>query len=252
MPLPAAALLGAAATVVGSGINAFSQNRTNKKSRKFQEEMWNKTNAYNHPKQQMQRLQEAGLNPNMVYGQSSSGATGQASMASNPNYKAPEYGNMAQAGIEGAGSVLQAQQTSANTELQRAQTQETMQDTQNKALEAVTRTIGNAKDALSYKQQKELYKTQVQSAVKRLENLSITNEYTVNKDTREQGIYQQTLSKIKADISNARQQGNILTEEAIMKKLDREMQETYGLRPNDPYYTRIIGNIIEAITKFKM
>lgn len=36
---------------------------------------WNRVNEYNHPSQQMQRLKEAGLNPNLVYG-SGSGASG--------------------------------------------------------------------------------------------------------------------------------------------------------------------------------
>lgn len=36
---------------------------------------WNRVNEYNHPLQQMQRLKEAGLNPNLVYG-SGSGASG--------------------------------------------------------------------------------------------------------------------------------------------------------------------------------
>ena len=35
-------------------------------------------NAYNHPQEQMARLEEAGLNPNLIYGTSASGATGQA------------------------------------------------------------------------------------------------------------------------------------------------------------------------------
>lgn len=30
--------------------------------------LWNLQNAYNHPKEQMKRLKEAGLNPNLVYG----------------------------------------------------------------------------------------------------------------------------------------------------------------------------------------
>lgn len=32
-------------------------------------EMWDKTNAYNSPKAQMARFKEAGLNPNLIYGQ---------------------------------------------------------------------------------------------------------------------------------------------------------------------------------------
>ncbi len=40
---------------------------------------WDRQNAYNDPRQQMQRLKEAGLNPALVYGSSSGGVAGQAS-----------------------------------------------------------------------------------------------------------------------------------------------------------------------------
>lgn len=47
---------------------------------KRQKKMFNMVNEYNAPKAQMQRLEEAGLNPNLVYGK---GATG--GMASSPS-----------------------------------------------------------------------------------------------------------------------------------------------------------------------
>ena len=36
-------------------------------------EMWKMQNAYNAPKQQMSRLKEAGLNPNLMYGKGTVG-----------------------------------------------------------------------------------------------------------------------------------------------------------------------------------
>lgn len=36
-------------------------------------DMWNKANAYNSPSAQMQRFKDAGLNPNLIYGQGNSG-----------------------------------------------------------------------------------------------------------------------------------------------------------------------------------
>lgn len=49
-------------------------------------EMWQRANEYGSPAAQMQRLKEAGLNPNMVYG---SGSAAGASPASLPKYQAP-------------------------------------------------------------------------------------------------------------------------------------------------------------------
>jgi hypothetical protein len=64
MPFPIAAALGAASTILPPVMTAI----TNRQNRKYALQDWNRQNAYNHPKQQMQRLQEAGLNPNLVYG----------------------------------------------------------------------------------------------------------------------------------------------------------------------------------------
>lgn len=52
-------------------------------------EVWNMQNDYNHPSAQMARLREAGLNPNMLYGQGVSGATGQSSSAPEATTRTP-------------------------------------------------------------------------------------------------------------------------------------------------------------------
>lgn len=64
--------------------NMISQSVQNRKNRKFQKDMynqqkadnikfWEMENQYNSPIMQMQRLKEAGLNPNLAYGQIGSG-----------------------------------------------------------------------------------------------------------------------------------------------------------------------------------
>lgn len=60
--------------------------KENQKARDFQLEMWNKANEYNLPSAQMVRLQEAGLNPNLVYGQ---GTSTLADYVSAPGHSAP-------------------------------------------------------------------------------------------------------------------------------------------------------------------
>lgn len=49
-------------------------------------EQWKRENLYNSPKEQMSRLVEAGLNPNMIYGNSSAGVVS----ASSPTFNSPE------------------------------------------------------------------------------------------------------------------------------------------------------------------
>ena len=73
------ALMNAGLGVVGNFLgnkqaekNQQKQNEFNaaeaQKTRDWQEKMWNLNNEYNTPLAQVQRIQEAGLNPNLVYG----------------------------------------------------------------------------------------------------------------------------------------------------------------------------------------
>lgn len=60
MPIPA--LIGAALISAGASVGSnLLQNRANRRQ-------WDRANRYNHPAAQMQRLKQAGLNPNLVYG----------------------------------------------------------------------------------------------------------------------------------------------------------------------------------------
>jgi len=75
--------------IMGVGATAL-QNRAQKKAQKrefaYNKEMWNLANHYNAPEQQMARLEQAGLNPNLVYGNGS--VVGNTSTQT-PKYQAP-------------------------------------------------------------------------------------------------------------------------------------------------------------------
>lgn len=79
------------------------------KNRDFQLQMYNMTNAYNSPKQQVQRMMEAGLNPDLMYG-----GNGQSIAAQSPS------------GSQASGSspiaAVDMQQRAANVALTQAQT----------------------------------------------------------------------------------------------------------------------------------
>jgi hypothetical protein len=68
---------------LGSSLGSnFITNRGTRKAeesaRRHNLRMWNMQNAYNHPLKQMQRLEEAGLNPNLIYGGSTGASVGNA------------------------------------------------------------------------------------------------------------------------------------------------------------------------------
>lgn len=89
-------VIGAGAQYAGAKLAYKGQkeaNQTNvqlaKDARNYDYQMWNEQNAYNTPQMQMQRLQEAGLNPNLVYG---SGA-GQTTASSPQKAPVPQVNN---------------------------------------------------------------------------------------------------------------------------------------------------------------
>lgn len=79
MPAAVGAIVSAGASLLGQGFNAASQGNMNKKTRQWNEHMydqqkrdnlefWNMQNTYNSPEQQMLRLSKAGMNPQLAYG----------------------------------------------------------------------------------------------------------------------------------------------------------------------------------------
>lgn len=119
MAFPVGAAIAAGASLVGTGANAYSQGKTNQKTRQHNmdmfhmqnmwnninwqaqnqyneglwnkqnqynerlwykmnqraDEVWHRENSYNSPMQQMARFKEAGLNPNLIYGQQNTGGS---------------------------------------------------------------------------------------------------------------------------------------------------------------------------------
>lgn len=83
-------LLGSAAIGAGSSlVNSFVSNAQSKKlmAKQFhyQKKMWQMENEYNKPVNQMARLQEAGLNPNLVYGSGATALGGSMGSVSQPS-----------------------------------------------------------------------------------------------------------------------------------------------------------------------
>lgn len=71
-----------------------------KRQFKYSKKLFDYQAAYNHPVQQMARLKEAGLNPNLVYGEGTKGATGQQSGMDGVDFsQGPDYGEAISSGI---------------------------------------------------------------------------------------------------------------------------------------------------------
>ena len=108
MPIPIAAAIAGGASVIGNVLGNIGSKKRQKRADKANIKFWQMQNQYNDPAQQMSRLKKAGLNPNLIYGQSVSGATGQAGAVA-PSKAAPYSMDLNAAANTG----LSAYQTSA-------------------------------------------------------------------------------------------------------------------------------------------
>ena len=88
----------AGANLLGGLVGARSNERASEKQMGMQKELIDRQNVYNSPANQMRRLQEAGLNPNLVYGGGAvtgnqSGTGSAPTVASNGDYGLSKLGN---------------------------------------------------------------------------------------------------------------------------------------------------------------
>ena len=104
-------------TVGSAVLGNYLQKRSNKKLAQYSfnknVEMWKMQNQYNAPKQQMLRLQEAGLNPNLMYGK---GTVGNATTM--PQYQSlPTSGEMFGHAVTGLSGIVQMEKTKSEIDL---------------------------------------------------------------------------------------------------------------------------------------
>jgi len=145
-----AAILSSAASAGGGLLGGFMNHRfqeklnnqaiqftkeSNMQARQWALDDWEKNNAYNHPKQQMQRFQEAGLNPHLIYGNANNSPS---TMVRSTDVRTPNLGS--QGFVAAANTVGNAAQEAMNNffAVQKLNNETRMTDAQILGLKATT------------------------------------------------------------------------------------------------------------------
>lgn len=133
--------------------------------------MWNRQNAYNSPAAQVQRLMQAGLNPNLAYGQLSSGDAGFVQSA-DANYK----GEAPQSNIDFQGavqSIINNQRASEihEQQIEKMRLENEHQQYENLLIEADVDDLPEFKEYRKQKRQKE-----IETLKQNIDNLKTANE----------------------------------------------------------------------------
>ncbi len=180
----AAAIIDGVANIGSSLIGNRARKREADRARAHDLNMWDKTNAYNDPKQQMERLRNAGLNPNMVYGGSSGQTAGTANNL--PAAKAAEIRDINPGNP--MSNYVQLKNTEANTDNVRSQ----------EGLNVANTILTNNKSAT------ELQEKKLKGALTAKEEQMLANLEEINNGMIQDNIYKTN----RANLSNAGRIGN--------------------------------------------
>lgn len=243
------ALIAAAGAALSGGLSAFGQSSTNKtnlsiarEQREFDERMWNQANAYNTPLQQMQRLRDAGLNPNLIYG------SGSATGGTAPALKSPDMPQMQNSMQHFASSIAPAIQmyqdfrrTDAAISVQQKQAQLLEQETANKALEAVQKTYANEREAAMMP----FYQSNALSESNRKRSLAdLTNSQALRTEIEERLLR----STFDEDVDKARWVTRDVKQRALRGELGLELDrylKPFGMTSSDSLWERKLLPVIE-------
>lgn len=239
-------------------------------------------NAYNTPAQTMQRLKEAGLNPNLIYG---NGASQQAaattsstptrgSQGSMPNREAPkvDYGGM---GVNGEAifrilnTIASTQNLQANTDNAKT-TKGLIQENIDLARQGnLGKSIENRRLSLDYRKANQLYDASIMRAdldnqkIKAdIEGRKASTLFTIHADQRAALANSANIAKTMQDILTQKQAESksvleqdhirelieITKKENVIKQLEQELAKE-GVFKSDPIYYRKIMEKLEAVKR---
>ena len=238
MPLSTlgSALIGGASSLGSSLLGNIGAARRQKKADERNIEFWRMQNAYNHPAEQMKRLREAGLNPNMIYGTSPTSAVGNAGDIS-PSKPSPYNIENPLKNITQFADVKQR-----NAQTNNLETQNTVlrQEALLKAAQTTDAIYKGQRGKLDLGIARELKDTQISAAKA---NLRSIEEQIIgaklDNDFKDQSI-KDRVKDVFYRVENAKEnlKGTRLLNE--LRTLERDLKQI-GIEKNDPWYFRIFG-----------
>lgn len=255
-------LIVAGASAIGQGANAYAQGKTNKKTREYNREMyekqkadniaqWHMQNEYNHPSAQMARLREAGLNPNLVYGNGAD-ATAQSIQNATPaswNPKAPEVdlGRMAEGGLS---AYYDVQLKQAQVDNVRANTTVAAQDAILKGQMTANAEMEWNEKNFNLGQKAAVNDYFIEATKENLRKLKIETDYLGQEKAANLNQLMANIAKTQSDTKHSQASIQAILKDNQLRDLDIWLKKN-GINPNDPAILRILGQGVREIIRGK-
>lgn len=202
--------------------------RMERDRRAYDTQQWERLMAYNHPLQQMDRLAQAGLNPNLIYGSSPGSAVG--NLSSSPTGKAVT-GQAPAYKIDNAmvpfmnAKVQQAQANNMNTAAMKNVAQSNLSDAQTKKLQGTLSSDITIAEEGAKQAKTKTYMDRLQSIA-----ASLPGKGLIAKSMAE--VDQAILTRDKQEL------------EIAVSKLNSDLAKR-GIKTNDPLATRVMATLLD-------
>lgn len=265
-------ILGLIGGVASQIFNVGEQRRVNKQQERFSREManqqwdreqqaWHMQNEYNDPKAQMQRLENAGLNPNLVYG---NGATTQSANlspksahGSSPSASKLDLFSLAQQQLMLQSMQSQIDKTKAETEAVKASTVGREFENQVKQAVGYEQYASKERHAIQQLQttsNRALYEYEAwkSAAFNDIQNMDakhyISDNLTISQNSPLVLALKAGMKNTIIDAENAVRLGNLRDAEQAIKQFEVNMVKN-GLPANSPWYVKFMTDVINKIFK---
>lgn len=256
MSILGAAGIAAGASLLGQGLNAYQTGRMNRRSERFAWNMysqqrqdamsdWNMQNAYNDPAAQMRRLEAAGLNPNLVYGNGSAANTSTAPRGSNaptPKFEAPQmdFGSVAQQAMVTRQLQANIARTEADTErIQAATVTSQFRNDLNQliGLGDMAARYSMASDKLHYESSKVMHEYNAWVAA------NFAGKPTTDPTSPLAKAYSAGLDQALEAFRRAKLTNDAVAADNVVREFKANLVKQ-GLGPDTPWYFKLLGDLL--------
>lgn len=254
-------------TIVGSNRAAKSQAATNRANaamahsqNRWNLEQWQRENEYNSPEQQMQRLKQAGLNPNLAYAngtvQNVSAHSPQAQRAELQAYTnyANDYGNAGNQIFSGIGQLMQSQMMEAQTDLLSSQSEYQQSKIETERLNQIYQNIKNSDIKFDFDLKSELRNVNKLYRENELTNLLLNQEGAKTENQIKlanldairlnMSLTHKQIAKVAEEIKYIQANRGKVSQEALRERLNNGLR-MQGINPEDPVVYRLIGRALD-------
>lgn len=243
---PLGEIITAGAGLIHGGLNSIFQSKQQDKSWANQVKFWNLQNEYNTPANQMKRFNDAGLNPNLIYGQ---GNPGNASGA--PNFQVSAHTSPIGAAVEALTNVANLELIKSQVDRNNVESERIKTDTKRIESQTAGQDIANRYNSAAFEDRLSILSAENRKAVNAADMSDVDAEYYSDMKSFSAEIAKMSAQKINIDYERAGMEYELAFQkhEFLAKSNELTLQaQRLGLVTSQAEIQKIIAQIANIVS----